>query len=722
MKKHLSVLLLLLLALACVIGLAACDMGSTPTIPPTDGTDTPTTATTEPPKKSFTVSLYIEPGSRVTASGLTTRMVEEGGSVEFSLKPNDGYVLVCSAGEYNAETGKLTLTNVTEDTEIVVSTISANGWSVRVAGSGFTADKTVKSVKNGESVTFTLKAKPYQYITEVSTGTYDAATGTLTIPNVTGNLTVNVSVNAARINYYANDGTAYVRTVEPDFTFYACPNTLWDDGSLTRAGYALVEYNTKADGTGESYSLGSKIWYDPANPELNLYCIWMPESNRNDFTVSGSTVTGYTGDDETVVIPSAFNGSPIYGIAAGAFQNKRVSTLVLPRELRTMDAGAFVGCSSLTTVYFPDSIRTVPDDAFDAATYENLHHFYLNATVAPRYTYTYDGMYRTKWDHVMASKAQGRKVIVLTAGSSGLFGFSAQYMEKLMSGEYDVINFGTICTTAGRLYVEALATLLTEDDILIWAPEPSTAYQMGSGVLDTFKIFRDTEGMYNVYRAVDISHFSHYFAGLTDYYGNRGAMTGRDYEGYNVARTPGLAHEFRLTYPDTFTVINYWGDLIGGANKNKSSTKTPGNKVSFDGKATSEALYGSVVSGTDISVYADASKAALQALRDKGVKVCFGFAPVNEKALIGQAGLASQQKAYDALVAQLYGVEVLGSCSDHIFANTYMTQGDAHHLTDKGTQIHTYRLYTELCNALGLTAKTEAEAKTAGASVPGIAW
>ena len=51
-----------------------------------------------------------------------------------------------------------------------------------------------------------------------------------------------------------------------------------------------------------------------------------------------------------------------------------------------------------------------------------------------------------------------------------------------------------------------------------------------------------------------------------------------------------------------------------------------------------------------------------------------------------------------------------------------MTQGDAHHLTDKGTQIHTYRLYTELCNALGRTAKTEAEARTAGASVPGIAW
>lgn len=728
MKKHLSLFLLLFLMLTCVIGLAACDAATEPTQP---ATDAPTTApATEPatdaPKKSFSVTLRIEPGSRLTASGLTTKMAEEGGSVSFSIKANEGYTLVCSAGEYDEENGVLTVANVTENTEITVYTIINSGWNVRLTGSGFSADKTTKAAKNGESVTFTLKADPYCYITDVSRGSYDPATGTLTVENVTGSLTISVSVRRARINYHYNDGTANLLSVEPDFTFYACPNTRWDDGTISRAGYALVEYNTKADGTGEAYSLGSKVWYDPAVSELDLYCIWMPETSRNDFTFvsggAGYTVTAYTGDDETVVIPTVYNGRPVTGIAAGAFNGRRVETLVMPRTLQTMEAGAFVGCASLATVYFPDSLRSAPDTAFDAETYGNLTHFYLNATVAPRLTYTYDGMYRVKWDHVMASKAQGHKVIVVVGGSSAVYGFSAQYMEKLMSGAYDVINFGTICTTAGRLYVEALASLLTEDDILIWAPESSTAYQMGSGVLDTFKIFRDTEGMYNVWRAVDISRFSHYFSGLTDFYAQRGNAAAKDYEGYNVNRNPSLAHEFRCTYPDTYTIINYWGDLIGGTNKNKSNSQTPGNKVSFDGKTTSEACYGSTVSGTDIAEYADVAKEALQALRDKGVKVYFGFAPTSEKALIGQAALPSQQKAYDALIARLYGVEVLGSCSDHVFAYTYMTNGDAHHLTDKGTQIHTYRLYKELCTALGLTAKTEAEAKTVGASVPGIAW
>jgi len=794
MKKHLPVLLLLLLSLACVVALVACDTGNQPDATTTAGED----------KGPYTVSLLVEPGSRVTVSGLTTKLINHGQTAEFSVKVQDGYYLECSAGEYDPASERLTLSNVTEDTEIVISTVFAtctvsilpgehftvtgdmskliavggnhsftvtpekgwriasvscgtydastgklsvrnikadteititcekrSGWDVTVAGAGFTADAAKKEVKDGASVTFTLVTEPYHYIVGTDAGTYDAATGILTVTDVTDDIVVHISVNRARINYFLNDGTAAIRTVEPDFTFYACPNTLWDDGSFSRAGYTLVEYNTKADGTGESYSLGSKIWYDPAQPELNLYCIWMQETNRNDFTFTRNaddtyTVTSYQGDEETVVIPSVYSGFPVVSIAAGAFNGRRVATLVMPRRLKTVESDAFVGCSSLVTVYFPDSIQSIPDDAFDAATYSNLHHFYLNAAVAPTYTYTYDGMYRVKWDHVMASKAQGRKVIVLVAGSSAVYGFSAQYMEKLMSGEYDVINFGTICTTAGRLYVEALASLLTEDDILIWAPEASTAYQMGSGVLDTFKIFRDTEGMYNVYRAVDIAHFSNYFTGLTDFYGNaqsgRRNMQAKDYEGYNVARNPSLAHEFRCTYPDQFTVINYWGDMVAGTNKNKTRNSTPGNKVSFDGMTTSEVLYGSAVSGTDIADYAEVSKAALQALKDKGVKVYFGFAPVNRNALIGQASLPAQQAAYDALVAELYGVEVLGSCSDHIYTYTYMTNGDAHHLTDKGTQINTYRYYTELCTALGLTAMTEAEAKTVGASVPGLAW
>lgn len=806
MKNKVLILLFLLFALFVTMGLTACTSDPPATTP--DGTTGSTGGTTDGPgttlgNTTYSVTLKLTPGAHLTVSGASQKLVKAGGTVEFVVRPDEGYALSCSAGDYdaasgkltvsfvmenttieldttplsytvrvpegahytvsgdtekqvnwgkttsftvtpekgyyisavsagsyNAQTGKLTVTNVKDDITITVTVAERDGWAVSVTGSGFTADKTAQSVKHGGTATFVLTADAYHYIMGVSEGVYDPAAGTLTVENVTDDITVSVVVEAAKIVYHVNDGTDTTKTDYPDFTFYACPNTRWDNGTLSRSGYALVAYNTKADGTGESYSLGSKVYYDPAQPQLDLYCVWLAETPASEFDVSGGTITGYRGSASTVVIPTRINGTTITAIAAGAFSNNTaMAELVLPKTLQTVASGAFVGCSSLVTLYCPDSIASIPDDAFDSATYSNLHHFYLNATMAPRWTYTYDGMYRAKWDHVMAAKARGEKVMVLVAGSSAVYGFSAQYMEKLMDGEYTVVNFGTICTTAGRLYVEALATLLTEDDILIWAPEASTAYQMGSGVLDTFKIFRDTEGMYNVYRAVDIAHFSNYFAGITDYNSGtnhaRLTMTAKDYNGYNIpsdfdaTTTP---YDFTCSYPDKYAIINYYGDLIAGANKNTTQNKTPGNKVSFDGKTTSESINGTVVSGSDITTYAPLAKAALKTLSDNGVGVYFGFCPVNEKALIGSAATASQQSWYDAFVAEQFGATVLGSCTDHVFTWNYFTSGDSHHLIDKGTQLNTYRYYTELCAALGRTPKTEAEAKAAGAGVPGIDW
>ena len=89
-----------------------------------------------------------------------------------------------------------------------------------------------------------------------------------------------------------------------------------------------------------------------------------------------------------------------------------------------------------------------------------------------------------------------------------------------------------------------------------------------------------------------------------------------------------------------------------------------------------------------------------------GATVYFGFCPVNENALTSEAKTSEQQAAFDALIAETFGFELLGSCSDHLYAWQYMfkgSDGSDFHLNDYGRAINTYRMYTHLCEKLGLT-------------------
>lgn len=81
--------------------------------------------------------------------------------------------------------------------------------------------------------------------------------------------------------YNANGGTAKdggeLYTQKYSVVMYKCPNTLPDKGYFVRDGYTLVEYNTKADGSGTAVGLGSRIATD-GESSMELYCIW--KNNR----------------------------------------------------------------------------------------------------------------------------------------------------------------------------------------------------------------------------------------------------------------------------------------------------------------------------------------------------------------------------------------------------------------------------------------------------------
>lgn len=500
----------------------------------------------------------------------------------------------------------------------------------------------------------------------------------------------------------SNTGETFVQTV--DTSYFTAPNTLYDAGGFTREGYVLLEYNTKADGTGEAYSPGCKA--NAVDGKLDLYCIWAPVSTGFTTasatysvswreTYSGVKITGYTGDDETLVIPETIDGKQVVSIGTGAIVNKSFTTLVLPRTLREVEDGAVVGCSSLKTLYMSDGILSISNDAFDEATYSNWSEFRLSATTAPRYAASYDGGYRVKWDRLMRGVASGKKMIVFVSGSSSLHGISTEYLEKLLGDEYFVVEYGTIRTTNNMVYMEAIANFVGEGDIVVYAPENSI-YQFGCPTL-TYKLFRDLESSQNVWRYIDVRNYDNLFGAFLEYQSDRWSKSRGSYSD----------HPSYFDRNGDFQNDEHKGYCLGYDSTNHGYfTVTLNDKVNSITTKTSEISLDNPDQWIDIGTYASDVRRILGRVTDTGATVYFGFCPVNENALTAEARTPAQQAAFDRLIAETFGFELLGSCSDHLYAWQYMfkgSDGSDFHLNDYGRAINTYRMYTHLCEKLNLT-------------------
>ena len=509
------------------------------------------------------------------------------------------------------------------------------------------------------------------------------------------------------LTYHLNGGTSssgdtYVQTV--DTSYFTAPNTLYDAGGFTREGFVLLEYNTEPDGTGEAYSPGCKA--NALDGKLDLWCIWAPVSTgfttvNDNYRVSwsenysGVKITGYTGDDETLVIPETINGKQVVSIGTGAIANKNFTTLVLPRTLRKVEDGAVVGCSSLKTLYMGDGVLSISNDAFDAATYSNWSEFRLSATTAPRYAASYDGGYRVKWDRLMRGVASEKKLIVFVSGSSSLHGISTEYLEKLLDDEYFVVEYGTVRTTNNMVYMEAVANFVGEGDIVVYAPENSI-YQFGCPEL-SWKLFRDLESSQNVWRYIDVRNYENLFGAFAEYQTDRWSKSKGSYSD----------HPSYFDQNGDFQNAEHKGYCLGyGSTNHGYFTVTLNDKVNTTTTVTQQISLDNPDQWIDIGTYASDVRRILGKVTEKGAMVYFGFCSVNENALTANARTPEQQAAFDDLIAETFGFELLGSCSDHLYDWIYMykgSDGSDFHLNDYGRAINTYKVYTELCDKLGIT-------------------
>ena len=92
-------------------------------------------------------------------------------------------------------------------------------------------------------------------------------------------------------------------------------------------------------------------------------------STKSSFKYSTSggsvTITGYTGTDIDIEIPSNIDGLPVTKIGEEAFKNALVRSVTIPSSVREIDWFAFSGCTCLESITIPSSVLTINYGAFD---------------------------------------------------------------------------------------------------------------------------------------------------------------------------------------------------------------------------------------------------------------------------------------------------------------------------------------------------------------------
>lgn len=280
------------------------------------------------------VSVMLACGEGVTVLGDNPVRVEPGSDVEFRIQVADGRrVILPERADVTVEGDVVTITEVRRPTTVDLDSRPAEkytfAFSSDVAAS-LAAGEYVEGTKIKLSAASDRSSKIFIGFSNGATlengGELLANDANCEI-TLTRNTSVfaNYAVPGSKIIvYHANGGRtsggSEALFIEVKDSVYICPNALADQGQFLRDGYVLGGYNTAPDGSGRYYGCGWNIVM-PENNVAELYAVWIPETSASSFTYTKTTkavtITKYSGDEETVVIPHKIDGIPVTTIATG---------------------------------------------------------------------------------------------------------------------------------------------------------------------------------------------------------------------------------------------------------------------------------------------------------------------------------------------------------------------------------------------------------------------
>jgi hypothetical protein len=103
--------------------------------------------------------------------------------------------------------------------------------------------------------------------------------------------------------------------------------------------------------------------------DVCIHCgmLYLPVPEGLTYTISNGevTLTGYTGTNPELIIPTEIEGKPVTAIRDFAFENNTVITFVsLPNTLTQIGNSAFKGCKKLKDIAIPENVKEIHAYAF----------------------------------------------------------------------------------------------------------------------------------------------------------------------------------------------------------------------------------------------------------------------------------------------------------------------------------------------------------------------
>lgn len=138
-----------------------------------------------------------------------------------------------------------------------------------------------------------------------------------------------------------------------------------EEPQTTRYGYEFEGWYTD-----KTFSNKISFPYE-VTEDLTLYAKWTQSgSEKIVFSVDANGVltgvSGLSGSDITVEIPSEVNGITVTEIGKDVFKdNKNVGRLIIPDSVTKLGYRMCSGCTALSEVRLPAGLTVIPDEAFD---------------------------------------------------------------------------------------------------------------------------------------------------------------------------------------------------------------------------------------------------------------------------------------------------------------------------------------------------------------------
>lgn len=180
------------------------------------------------------------------------------------------------------------------------------------------------------------------------------------------------------VTYNGNGATS--GDVPVDSNTYAYGGTvtvLGNSGGLQRGTLTFVGWNTKADGSGKTYTEGST--FSMSVTDTVLYAEWdsgleigEPQEWEQDgvtwyYTPQTPTACSVDGCDQlsgTLTIPGTINGLDVTSISPMAFGSSDISSVVIPEGVQDIGFYSFYDCRELENVTLPESLEVLGPYAF----------------------------------------------------------------------------------------------------------------------------------------------------------------------------------------------------------------------------------------------------------------------------------------------------------------------------------------------------------------------